>query len=76
MSVDYLLHESPVGYAIFKVEYQPDTIGNRLKEVQDSAQVIDLLIIVCRCWKLIVMLIQDLAKFGKMVKLISFAPFQ
>lgn len=33
-TVDYLLHESSVGYAIFKVAAQPDTIGNRLKEVQ------------------------------------------
>ncbi|KAL8739219.1 MAG: hypothetical protein Q9181_000110 [Wetmoreana brouardii] len=56
MSVDYLLHESSVGYAIFQVVHQPDTVGNRLKEVQDS--------------------VQDLAKFGKMVKLMSFAPFQ
>ncbi|KAL8831581.1 MAG: hypothetical protein Q9191_000790 [Dirinaria sp. TL-2023a] len=56
MSVDYLLHESSVGYAIFQVVHQPDTVGNRLKEVQDS--------------------VQDLAKFGKMVKLVSFAPFQ
>ncbi|MCJ1261695.1 snoRNP complex protein nop56 [Lobaria immixta] len=56
MSIDYLLHESPVGYAVFEVVHQPDTIGNRLKEVQDS--------------------VQDLTKFGKMVKLVSFAPFQ
>ncbi|MCJ1471512.1 snoRNP complex protein nop56 [Lambiella insularis] len=56
MSVDYLLHESSVGYAIFQVVHQADTVGNRLKEVQDS--------------------VQDLAKFGKMVKLVSFAPFQ
>ena len=39
MSVDYLLHESPVGYAVFEVVHKPDTIGNRLKEVQDSVQV-------------------------------------
>lgn len=39
MSVDYLLHESSVGYAIFKVVHQADTVGNRLKEVQDSVQV-------------------------------------
>lgn len=39
MSVDYLLHESSVGYAIFQVVQQPDTVGNRLKEVQDSVQV-------------------------------------
>ncbi|MCJ1319747.1 snoRNP complex protein nop56 [Xylographa vitiligo] len=56
MSVDYLLHESSVGYAFFQVVHQADSIGNRLKEVQDS--------------------VQDLAKFGKMVKLVSFAPFQ
>ena len=40
MSIDYLLHESSVGYAIFKVVHQPDAVGNRLKEVQDSVQVI------------------------------------
>lgn len=38
MSIDYLLHESPVGYAIFKILHQPDTIGSRLKEVQDAVQ--------------------------------------
>lgn len=56
MSIDYLLHESSVGYAIFKVVHQPDAVGNRLKEVQDS--------------------VQDLSSFGKMVKVVSFAPFQ
>jgi len=56
MSVDYLLHESSVGYAVFKVRMQADTVGNRLKEVQEQSQ--------------------DLAKFGKMVELVSFAPFQ
>ncbi|TAQ87601.1 hypothetical protein B7494_g4055 [Chlorociboria aeruginascens] len=55
-AVDYLLHESSVGYAIFQVVHQADTIGNRLKEVQDAGQ--------------------DLAKFGKMVKLINFAPYR
>lgn len=40
MSIDYLLHESSVGYAIFEVVHQPETIGNRLKEVQDAVQVI------------------------------------
>ena len=39
MSVDYLLHESSVGYAIFQVVHQPDTVGNRQKELQDSVQV-------------------------------------
>jgi nucleolar protein 56 len=55
-AIDYLLHEGSVGYAIFQVSHQADTIGNRLKEVQDASQ--------------------ELAKFGKMVKLVSFAPFQ
>ena len=39
MKVDYLLHESSVGYAIFKVAQQADTVGNRLKEVQESVEV-------------------------------------
>ena len=55
-AVDYLLHESSVGYAIFQVIHQADTIGNRLKEVQDASQ--------------------DLAKFGKMIKLVNFAPYR
>ncbi|KAF2200978.1 pre-rRNA processing nucleolar protein-like protein Sik1 [Delitschia confertaspora ATCC 74209] len=38
MSVDYLLTENPVGYAVFKVVAQADTIGNRLKEVQEATQ--------------------------------------
>lgn len=38
MSVDYLLHESGVGYAIFKVRMQADSVGNRLKEVQEQSQ--------------------------------------
>ncbi|RMD43040.1 hypothetical protein DV735_g2094, partial [Chaetothyriales sp. CBS 134920] len=53
---DFLLHEGPMGYALFKVAHQADTVGNRLKEVQDS--------------------VQDLAKFGKMVSLVSFLPFE
>ncbi|KAF2099981.1 Nop domain-containing protein [Rhizodiscina lignyota] len=56
MAVDYLLSESGVGYAIFKVKIQADTIGNQLKEVQSK--------------------VQDLSTFGKMVELVSFAPFQ
>ncbi|KAK0852192.1 Nucleolar protein 56 [Friedmanniomyces endolithicus] len=56
MSVDYLLHESSVGYAVFSVRMQADTVGARLKEVQDAHT--------------------DLARFGKMVQLVSFAPFQ
>ncbi|EHL01320.1 putative Nucleolar protein 56 [Glarea lozoyensis 74030] len=54
--INYLLHESSVGYAIFEVVHQGDTVGNRLKEVQDATQ--------------------DLAKFGKMVKLVNFAPYR
>ena len=53
---DYLLFEGPMGYSIFKVAHQADTVGNRLKEVQES--------------------VQDLAKFGKMVQLSSFLPFE
>ncbi|KAF4556224.1 snoRNA-binding domain-containing protein 1 [Elsinoe fawcettii] len=55
MSVDYLLHESSVGYAVFKVTLQGDSVGIRLKEVQEQSK--------------------DLSKFGKIVSLISFAPF-
>ncbi|OAL32081.1 hypothetical protein AYO20_08019 [Fonsecaea nubica] len=53
---DFLLHEGPMGYSVFKVVHQADTVGNRLKEVQDS--------------------VQDLARFGKMVDLVSFLPFE
>jgi len=53
---DFLLHEGPMGYALFKVVHQPESVGNRLKEVQNG--------------------VQDLAKFGKMVQLQSFLPFE
>ena len=56
VAVDYLLHESSVGYALFSVTHQAESVGNRLKNVAES--------------------MQDLAKFGKMVKVVSFAPFQ
>lgn len=56
MSVDYLLHESSVGYAVFHVRLQSDSVGARLKEVQDAHA--------------------DLARFGKLVQLAAFAPFQ
>ena len=56
MSVDYLLHESSVGYAVFAVTLSADSIGARLTEVQAAHN--------------------DLARFGKMVQLVSFAPFQ
>lgn len=55
-AIDYVLHESSVGYGIFHVELQPETIGSRLKEVQDAGQ--------------------DLSKFGKMVKVVNFAPYR
>jgi nucleolar protein 56 len=55
-NVDYLLHESSVGYALFQVVHQADTVGNRLRAVRDA--------------------MNDLSKFGKMVKVVSFAPFQ
>lgn len=53
---DYLLFEGPMGYSLFKVALQGDTVGNRLKEVQDG--------------------LDDLARFGKMVQLSSFLPFE
>jgi nucleolar protein 56 len=53
---DFLLHEGPMGYSLFKTVHQADTVGNRLKEVQDS--------------------VQELSKFGKMVSLVSFLPFE
>ncbi|KAK8097378.1 SIK1-involved in pre-rRNA processing [Apiospora sp. TS-2023a] len=34
--IDYLLHESALGYALFKVVHQQDTVGLHLKEVQDA----------------------------------------
>ena len=36
--VDFLLHESAVGYAVFKVVHQQDTVGLHLKEVQKAGQ--------------------------------------
>jgi nucleolar protein 56 len=56
MPADYFLYESPTGYGLFKAVHQQDTVGSRLKEVQNS--------------------VQDLAKFGKMVQLVSFLPFE
>ena len=55
-NVDYLLHESSVGYALFQVIHQADVVGNRLQTVRDA--------------------MEDLSKFGKMVQLVSFMPFQ
>ncbi|KAL3482392.1 hypothetical protein BJX99DRAFT_1791 [Aspergillus californicus] len=53
---DFLLFEGPMGYSIFKVAHQGDTVGHSLKEVQEG--------------------VNDLAKFGKMVQLSSFLPFE
>ncbi|KAL2885101.1 Nucleolar protein 56 [Ceratocystis lukuohia] len=53
--VDYLLYDSVLGYALFKVVHQVDTVALRNKENQDS--------------------FQDLAKFGKMIRLENFSPF-
>ena len=53
---DFLLHEGPMGYSLFKVNHQTDTIANRSQEVQEAAQALD--------------------KFGKMVQLVSFLPFE
>ncbi|KAF4823818.1 Nucleolar protein 56 [Colletotrichum siamense] len=54
-AVNYLLYEAPMGYGVFHVENQPDSIGLRQKEAQET--------------------INDLARFGKMVKLVNFTPF-
>lgn len=54
--VDYALFESPVGYALFQIVHQADTVGLKMKETQAA--------------------VNDLAKFGKMVKLINFSPFR
>lgn len=54
--VSHVLYEAPMGYGVFQVEHQADSIGLRSKETQEA--------------------IEDLARFGKMVKLINFTPFQ
>lgn len=56
MSINYVLYEAPMGYGVFQVEHQADSIGLRNKETQES--------------------INDLARFGKMIKLLNFTPFQ
>ena len=54
--VDFLLHEASLGYALFKVVHQQDSVGLHLKEVREASQ--------------------DLAKLGKMVQLVNFAPWR
>lgn len=56
MSINYVLYEAPMGYGVFHVEHQADSIGLRSKETQEA--------------------IDDLARFGKMIKLLNFTPFQ
>jgi hypothetical protein len=55
-NVNYLLYESAVGYAVFEVVYQADSVGLGLQEVRDS--------------------MRNLSRFGKMVKLVNFTPWQ
>jgi nucleolar protein 56 len=54
--VDYALHESSLGYAVFRVVHQTDGIALRLKETREA--------------------VSDLSRFGKMVQLVNFSPFQ
>ncbi|KAG7141343.1 Nucleolar protein 56 like [Verticillium longisporum] len=54
-SVNYVLYEAPMGYGVFQVEHQADSIGLRSKETQEA--------------------INDLSRFGKMIKLLNFTPF-
>jgi nucleolar protein 56 len=35
-NVDFVLHEAPVGYAIFKVVQQSDVVGLKTKEGQET----------------------------------------
>ena len=34
--INYLLHESALGYGVFEVVHQASSVGLQLKEVQDS----------------------------------------
>lgn len=36
--IDYLLHESALGYGLFKVVHQQDTVGLHSKDVQKAGQ--------------------------------------
>jgi nucleolar protein 56 len=56
MAVNYVLHESAVGYAIYEVVRQTDSIALDLPEVRDS--------------------MKDVSKFSKLVRLVSFNPWQ
>jgi nucleolar protein 56 len=69
---DYLLFETATGYAVFQVILRSDAVGNRLKMVQEAAQVGFTWVLSSHA-SLTVR--EDLAKFGKMVSLCSFAPF-
>ena len=56
VTVNYLLFESAVGFAVFEVVHQADTVGLELPEVKDAMKSLD--------------------KFGKMVKVVNFHPWQ
>ncbi|KAK0610071.1 hypothetical protein B0T17DRAFT_512375 [Bombardia bombarda] len=55
VTVNYLLYESAVGFAVFEVTHQADAVGLELPEVKDAMKSLD--------------------KFGKMVQLRSFNPW-
>ncbi|RKU45601.1 snoRNP complex protein nop56 [Coniochaeta pulveracea] len=55
MSVNYLLHESAVGYSLYEVVRQADIVGLDLIENRES--------------------INDLSKFSKLIRLVSFKPW-
>jgi hypothetical protein len=55
-NLNYALFEAPVGYALFKVVHQVDSIALKSQDARDATS--------------------DLAKFGKMVKLVNFSPFR
>ncbi len=55
-NLNYALFEAPVGYAIFKIIFQMDSVSLKSQEARDATS--------------------DLAKFGKMVKLVNFSPFR
>lgn len=55
-NLNYALFEAPVGYAIFKIVHQLDSVSLKSQEARDATS--------------------DLAKFGKIVKLVNFSPFR
>lgn len=55
-NINYALFEAPVGYAIFKIVHQLDSVSLKSQEARDATS--------------------DLAKFGKLVRLVNFSPFR